>query len=313
MAYFNERTQSLYLDKMGELVQKIVGVTLVEAEKHDVAYIFRAKEFDSLFTKDKALTALKSTLNGMGFDYTKNKNISIDLEERPRKSPRAFTAIIKVPNDVRLVVMPKGGQDDYDSILHEAGHTLHYAWADPALPIEYKWLGDISVTETYAFLLEYLTLNKTWLDENIGIKDLNKYLDFSYIHKLYFLRRYAAKLGYELLLHRGERVREMSGQYKEQLENSLRFKHPESHYLTDVDDGLYSAEYLRAWIFEAQMRSKLVEKFGDKWFKNPEAGKFLAGLWSYGQKYDVVELARRIGFKGLDVKPILTEIMEHFS
>jgi hypothetical protein len=313
MNYFDNKTDSLYTDAMGEFVQKTVGVELDKAEKHDVAFLFRAKEFDPYFTKERTLTVLKSTLNGIGFDYTTNKNVSVDLEERPKKSPRAFTAIIRVPDKVILVVMPKGGQDDYDSILHEAGHTAHYASVDPRLSMEYRWLGDISVTETYAFLLEYLTLNTIWLNENIGLKNLKKYLDFSFLHKLFYLRRYSAKLRYELLLHRSKRVNEMSGQYKEQLENLLGFNHPESHYLSDVDDGFYSAEYLRAWIFEAQLRNNLVEKFGDKWFKNPETGKFLAELWSLGQKYNVVELAQRIGLRGLDVNPILTEITDHFS
>ncbi len=313
MTYFNERTESLYLDRMGEQLRKKVGVALNEAEKHDVAYILRAKEFDSYFTKDKVLTVLKRTLDGIGFDIAKHKNISIDLEERPRKNPRAFTALVKVPSDVRLVVMPKGGQDDYTSILHEAGHTLHFALVDPTLPIEYKWLGDLSVSETYAFLFEYLTLNRIWLDENISVKDLDKYLDFAYIYKLYYLRRYAGKLKYELLLHKSKGIKDMSEKYMKELEHSLTFKHPKSHYLTDTDDGFYSAQYLRAWIFEAQLRSKMAEKFGDKWFRNPQAGDFLAELWSSGQKYDAVELAQRIGFKGIDVKPVLVEITEHLA
>jgi hypothetical protein len=313
MTYFNERTESLYLDRMGEQVKKTVGVALNEAEKHDIAYIFRAKEFDSYFTKEKTLTVLKRTLDGMGFDIAKNKNVSIDLEERPKKNPRAFTALVRIPNDVRLVVMPKGGQDDYTSILHEAGHTLHFALVNPMLPVEYKWLGDLSVSETYAFLFEYLTLNRIWLDENIRIKDLDKYLDFAYIYKLYYLRRYTGKLKYELLLHKSKRIKDMSEKYKEELDHSLTFKNPESHYLTDTDDGFYSAQYLRAWIFEAQLRSRMIEKFGDKWFRNPQAGDFLAELWSNGQKFDVVELAQRIGFKGLDVKPILAEITEHLA
>jgi hypothetical protein len=181
------------------------------------------------------------------------------------------------------------------------------------LPVEYKWLGDLSVSETYAFLFEYLTLNRIWLDENIRIKDLDKYLDFAYIYKLYYLRRYTGKLKYELLLHKSKRIKDMSEKYKEELDHSLTFKNPESHYLTDTDDGFYSAQYLRAWIFEAQLRSRMTEKFGDKWFRNPQAGDFLAGLWSNGQKFDAVELAQRIGFKGLDVKPILAEITEHFA
>jgi hypothetical protein len=130
---------------------------------------------------------------------------------------------------------------------------------------------------------------------------------------LYFLRRYAGKLKYELLLHSNRDIKGMDKTYREELEGSLKFKHPEEHYLSDVDDGFYSSWYLRAWIFEAQLNSKMAEKFGKTWFKSPEAGKFLAELWSDGQKYNVEELAKRIGFKGLDIDPVLAEIKEHFE
>jgi hypothetical protein len=313
MSSFVQRTESLWIDRMEEKTKQALGLELPEVEKHDVAYIFRAKEFDSYFKKDKVSDSLDKTLKGIGFSIAQHKNILIDLEERPKKDPRAFTAIVRVPDDVRLVVMPKGGQDDYAAILHEAGHTVHYASVNPSLAIEYKWLGDPSVTETYAFLLEYLILNTTWLNENVGIKNLDKYLDFAYIHKLYFLRRYAGKLKYELLLHSNRDIKGMDKTYREELEGSLKFKHPEEHYLSDVDDGFYSSWYLRAWIFEAQLNSKMAEKFGKTWFKSPEAGKFLAELWSDGQKYNVEELAKRIGFKGLDIDPVLAEIKEHFE
>ncbi|WXG43772.1 MAG: hypothetical protein WED04_07020 [Promethearchaeati archaeon SRVP18_Atabeyarchaeia-1] len=313
MTSFVQKTDSLWVEKMGEKLKQVVGVELGEAEKHDATYVFRAKQFDSYFKEERALGILDKTLRGMGFIISQHKNIMIDMEKRPRKDPRAFTAVIKVPDDVRLVFLPKGGQDDYAAMLHEAGHTVHHASVDPLLPVEYKRLGDASVTETYAFLMEYLSLNTAWLKENIGLRELDSYLDFAYLYKMYFLRRYAAKLKYELLLHGGQEIGGMGKVYRETLEQALKFRHPEAHYLTDLDDGFYSTQYLRAWIFEAQLRSKIIERYGKTWFKNPEAGRFLAELWSSGQKYDVEELARRIGFKGLDARPILTEIEEHFE
>jgi oligoendopeptidase F len=313
MSKFATETESLWLDNMGKKTQQVLGIDLALAEKHDVEYIFRAKQFDSNFKKDKTLTTLDRTLNGIGFDIAQHKNVMIDFEERPKKDPRAFTAMVRVPDDIRLVIMPKGGQEDYVAMLHEAGHTVHYASISPSLAMEYKWLGDSSVTETYAFLLEYLTLNATWLKDNLGIKNTDEYLDFAYLHKLFFLRRYAAKLRYELLLHKSRNIGVMRKSYKKELETSMKFRHPEEHYLTDLDDGFYCAQYLRAWIFEAQLASKMVEKFGEAWYRSPEAGRFLMELWSLGQKYNVEELARRIGYNGLDTGATIAELTEHFG
>jgi hypothetical protein len=81
----------------------------------------------------------------------------------------------------------------------------------------------------------------------------------------------------------------------------------------DVDDGFYVSSYLRAWIFEAQLRSLLKEKYGGRWFSDPEAGKFLRELWSHGQKYDVEELAQMVGYHGLDINPLIKEIEENLK
>jgi hypothetical protein len=100
----------------------------------------------------------------------------------------------------------------------------------------------------------------------------------------------------------------MGDEYKATLQKALKFKHTEKHYLEDVDDGFYCAEYLRAWIFEAQLREALVEKFGEGWFENEKAGDYLKELWSYGQKYKADELVQTIGYVELDPDPLLEEI-----
>jgi len=305
------RTEDLYIDKMNDRLGKI-GISLEEAEKHDIGYFVRAKEFDQYFRKEEAVPTLKKTLKGMGIDLAKQKNIILDTEEREKKTPRAFCACLEVPEKVMLVIMPIGGHDDYDSLFHEAGHAEHFANVSKKEDMEYKYLGDNSVTESYAFLLEYLITNKNWLRKYVPMEDASAYLEFVYLLKLLMVRRYIAKLNYELALH-AKGMKGMDEIYAKTLESILKYKHPTSHYLIDLDDGFYCAQYLRAWIFEAQLRSALKEKFGEEWFLNPKAGRFLKDLWASGQKYDVEELARMTGFAGLDVDPLLEELEENLS
>jgi len=310
MQSFIRRTESLYTQRMDEVLQNKIGVKLEDAEKHDVAFLFRAKEYDRYFKKENVVDTLERTLTNMGIHLQKQKNIHLDTDERPKKSPRAFSVGIKIPEDVKLVLMPKGGHDDYATILHEAGHCEHFGCVEPNLAFEYKWSGDNSVTECFAFLLEYLTTDENWLRQYININEIKQYLNFQYLYKLYFLRRYGAKLSYELMLHT-KGLEGMDETYKETLERALKFKHPKNHYLMDLDDGFYCAWYLRAWIFESQLRALFKERFGEEWFNNADAGGFLKQLWSKGQKYDVVELAKRLGFSGLDIEPLVTSIQKN--
>jgi hypothetical protein len=310
---FNSETESIYVDRMTQILKEKVKVKLEEAEKHDIAFLFRAKEFDKYFKKEKIVETFQKTLAGMGIPLEKQKNIEIDKEERLKKSPRAFCSPIKVPDEIKLVIMPVGGHDDYAALFHEGGHTEHYAFVNRNLAVEYKRLGDNSVTESFAFLFEYLTQNEEWLRQYISPKITEKYLEFATLYTLFFVRSYGAKLSYENKLHMSPTLKRMKETYKKIMEKVLKFKHPQSHYLITVDDALYCAQYLQAWIFEAQLRNKLEEKFGKEWFNNPETGKFLKELWFHGQKFNVVELAQQLGFSGLDIKPLLLNIKERLS
>ncbi len=304
---FLEETENLYLSRMGEMINKKAQIALAEAEKHDAAFAFRAGEFDRFFRKEEAVKTLVETLAGMGIDLSAQKNIHLDVEERPRKSPRAFVAPIRIPDEIKLVVLPRGGHDDYAMLFHEAGHAQHLGTARADLPVEYRYLGDKSLTEGFAFLMEYLITNPLWLAKYTHMKNTNQFLRFVYLYKLYFLRRYAAKLSYELGLHT-KTVKQAPEDYSRILQSALKFQHPKSHYLMDLDDGFYTANYLRAWIFEGQVKKVLVERFGDNWFEKRDAGKQLQDWWSTGQKYRAEEMLRELGPTGLDPGPLAEEI-----
>ena len=108
------------------------------------------------------------------------------------------------------------------------------------------------------------------------------------------LRRYAAKLAYELELHGGSaELDEMPARYAELLGEALRVPWPRESWLADVDQGFYVACYLRAWALETRWRAALRERFGERWFESAAAGEWLRGLWRTGQRLDARRAARR--------------------
>ena len=70
---------------------------------------------------------------------------------------------MRVPAEVYLVLRPHGGQGDWTTFLHELGHALHFAHMRPDLPMEYRWLGDNSITEAYAMLFDHRMQDAGWL------------------------------------------------------------------------------------------------------------------------------------------------------
>ena len=75
-----------------------------------------------------------------------------------------------------------------------------------------------------------------------------------------------------------------------------------------MDEGFYSADYLRAWIRSAQLRSHLVAEVGDDWWRNPATGELLRGLFLEGTKPTSEEIAARLGYDPLDTAPLLDEL-----
>ena len=302
------RTEKIYVESMDQLLRNRTELTISEAWSYDIPYAFRGREFDEYFAKGTLQDAFNSSLKGMGIDPTKYSNIHIDSEDRPKKNPRAFCAAVKVPDDVRLVIRPGGGWRDYEAYFHEGGHAWHFGNTWKKHPAEYRYLGDNSVTESFAFLLGYLPTNKSWLKGVLGMNDTEEFMRFSLTHKLMFIRRYAAKLIYELKLHQAKVTGEFQDIYRNCLQKSLKIRHTEKHYLEDLDDGFYCADYLRAWILEGQIRAAVEEEFGEDWFVNERTGPFLKELWSYGQKYTADELVKTVGYVDLDMDPMIKGI-----
>ncbi len=300
-----DQTADTYFVKLEQHLGRI-GVPRAEARTSDIARIFRAAEFDSLFPAETLVDSLRRTLLGLGIDLERQPGLKLDTEPRPLKSPRAFCAPIRIPQEVMLVIKPKGGQDDYHSLFHEAGHAEHFSHVAPDLPFAFRGLGDNSVTESYAFLFEHLLYHAPWLTRILGVQGGAQYRELSLFSKLWFLRRYAAKLLYEQRLHA-----ELDGAdqvYVDILGRHLGVRIAPERYLEDVDDAFYVAQYLRAWIFEMQLRAYLEKQFGVEWFGTPQAGEFLISLWQQGQRFRVDELARQLGYAGLDTDPLVEEL-----
>jgi hypothetical protein len=306
---FSNATDSSYRELVEPQLLAETGVSFDALRRSDFPYFFRGKTHDSLFPEERLVEALERTLAGLGIDLRSQSNVTLDLEQRPSKSARAFCSPVHVPNEVYLVISRKGGRDDYAALFHEAGHTEHYANVDPDLPFEFRYLGDNSVTEGFAFLLEHLTEDPSWLAFALGDGDGDRYLEYVRASKLVFLRRYAAKLTYELELHAGRhRHAEMRKLYGDLLGKALRVDWPGVTYLADVDDGYYVANYLRAWAFETTLRRILRERFGEEWFLQPAAGDFLRSIWREGQRLSADELLTDMGEGALDFSVMLGEV-----
>ena len=289
-----DSTEKVYEQAADKLFRARIGVGLDEAKRWDVLRSFRAPQWDPQFPEDRMLPALEATLADMGVDLRSQKNVELDVERRPKKSPRAFCAPIEVPGRVVLVIQPMGGADDWRALFHEAGHTEHYANTSPDLTMEQKRLGDVAVTEGWAMLMQHLTDDPAWLSKRLDFPKPQEFAEEGTTQLLYMVRRYSAKLLYELEFHAAEDVTTQSSRYVGLLGDALKIEPAEVDYLGDFDASFYVTGYLRSWAFEAQLRTYLKERYGSDWFSDREAGSLLRELWSLGMSQSADDMLKDV-------------------
>jgi hypothetical protein len=305
-----DETERLWEREGDRLFRERVGLSLAEAGQWDVGRVFRAPELDQLFPTDGMVPALEATLGDLGVDLRSQANVHLDLEVRPNKSPRAFCAPIEVPGKVMLVIQPIGGKDDWEALFHEAGHTEHYGNTSETLSMEGKRLGDMAVTEGWAMLMQHLVTEPAWLNRRLDVPRVDDIGREGAAVLLYFVRRYSAKLLYEIEFFQSDEPTSMRNRYAEILSDALKLPiYPES-YLDDIDGSFYVTGYLRSWAFEAQLRDFLRGEFGNEWFTRREAGDLLRELWSVGQEPTADALLKDVTGATLEMAAVADRIRE---
>jgi hypothetical protein len=305
-----DETERLWEREADRLFRERLGIPLSEARSWDVARLLRAPELDQLFPEDQMVPALDATLTGLGIDLRSQRNVELDIERRPNKVPRPFCAPIEVPGRVMLVIQPIGGMDDWQALFHEAGHTEHYAHTSADAPFESRRLGDPAVSEGWAALLERLITEPAWLNRRLTVPRPADLAHEGATTNLFFSRRYAAKLLYEIEFFQAEDPVTMKQRYFEILSDALKLPVNAESYLDDIDGGFYVSGYLRSWAFEAQIRDFLRSEFGSEWFTRREAGDLLRELWSLGQGPSADELIRDVTGSRLEMGSVAARIRE---
>jgi hypothetical protein len=311
-AQFLRDTQAMWDEVCPEFVKRTLGMDAKEATRADALALFRAREFDQYFPASEMESSIRRQVREMGVDPDAGGRVRFDTGEREGKRSRAFCAPVRIPEEVYLVLRPHGGQTDWNTFLHELGHALHFAYMRPDHPMEFRWMGDNSVTEGYAMLFDHLMQDAGWLARytQLDKRTMPVFLRSGGFEELHFLRRYCAKLIYETHLWGGDASWDaLPDLYVETLTGATTFQYSRADAFVDVDPRFYAARYLRAWQLQALITETLVERYDADWWRNPRAGPWIVqSLFSEAQRELAQEQAERVAGKGLSFAPLIRSI-----
>ena len=284
-----------------------------EPSNAHVHYLRRLSPLESTYTKERSVDVCLASVGALGFDMNATPNIRLDLEDRPQKNPRACVIASNPPEIVHLITRAQGGIADYQAFMHEAGHALHYAGVDPRLSYTFRRIArDHALTEVYSFVFESITREPGWHAQHFGLSDGQalENAQATVMLEALLYRRYAAKLRYELGFWSSfaeERGRS-SRDYDTLLTAATGVRYDPRGYISDMDAGFYSADYLRAWIRSAQVRAHLRREVGEDWWRSVRTGEILRALFAEGTKPTSEQIAGRLGFDPLDTAPLVSEL-----
>ena len=234
---------------------------------------------------------------GSASTSTPSANVELDIEARPGKRPRAFCAPIRVPGRVVLVMLPQGGQDDYQALFHEAGP--HRALrATPTRGFRPS-IGSSATTPSPRASRSCSSTCcriRRWLRAHSSTSGRSRSTSrFTALHKLFFVRRYAAKLAYEIELHAGTRARHAARPLRRAAHGCGRRDVPARRTTSRTSTTASTAPATCArGRSRPQLRDHLRSRFGRAWFADAaRPATLLREMWGLGQSLRADELLPR--------------------
>ena len=158
-------------------------------------------------------------------------------------------------------------------------------------------------------LFDHRLQDAGWLQRYTPLEGerLQQYLRQAALEELQFLRRYCAKLLYEMELYSGAvSWGQLPDRYVEILTTATTFRYDRADAFVDVDPRFYASRYLRAWQLQGVLNESRTERFNDDWWRNPRCGPWMVQeLFGHGQRELATEQALRVAEKTLDFTALI--------
>lgn len=279
------------LDRGNELIGK-------DPEYYDDFYFFRNRIFrgiEKYFLKINPVITVKKTLKSIGFDFSR---IHFDTYDRPSKYPSPSCFFVKIPDDIRVLYKSESPYFNLQSCYHETGHAIHASSIDPELNYWEKYKFSMGVAEIFSILIERLTENPFYL-KDIGITDnkvLREVVLKNRFMELFFVVFYSANSLMKMeFWNKNLSIYETSRLYEKLIKKYMGLEVPGEYWMLHhilPESIMYVPSYMLAAIRAAELERYLTNRFGEKWWREANAGKMIKEIMSKGERINLKEFSK---------------------
>ncbi|MDX1371877.1 MAG: hypothetical protein R3321_05370 [Nitrososphaeraceae archaeon] len=279
-------------------------------EYYDDFYFFRNKvynDFEKVFYNINPIKEVKRVLKTLSFQL---ERISFDSEDRKNKYPSPICFFVQIPKDIRILYKSESPYFDLQGCFHEFGHAMHASSINPNLEYWKKYFIAMGISEIFSILLERLTKNENFLKSSLGIKDpkiLESIINRNNFMELFFVTFYSANSLMKIAFWEKDlNVSESNKIYSDLMYRFTGIRIPGKYWMLHhilPDSIMYVPSYLLAAVRAKELEVFLQNKFGEKWWLEKEAGRFLKNLMYVGSDLHLSS------FSNLDKNLFLKEIV----
>ncbi|TLX68119.1 MAG: hypothetical protein E6L03_04715 [Thaumarchaeota archaeon] len=289
-----ERAKTLFRKELNfgnELIGK-------DPEYYDDFYFFRNRIFrgiEKYFLKIDPVITVNKTLKSIGFDFSK---IYFDIKDRPGKYPSPICFFVKIPDDIRVLYKNESPYFNLQSCYHETGHAIHASSIDPKLEYWEKYKFSMGIAEIFSILIERLTKNPLYL-KDIGITNsrvLSELVIKNRFMELFFVVFYTANSLMKMdFWNKKLSMYEASRLYEKLIKRYMGLEVPGEYWMLHhilPESIMYVPSYMLAAIRAVELERYLNDRFGEKWWKEANAGKKIREIMSKGEKVNLKEFSK---------------------
>jgi hypothetical protein len=304
------RLEDKYVERFRASLEMTLGIPFHEIGSWDAAHWEAKNDQPHAFRENNLRGMVDLTIAELGVRPGDPEAVCLELERRTGKQSSPVCIPIRIPQEIKICMVPGDGSRYYAALLHECGHAYHFAWTSPSLPAEHRILGDRGLCESYAFLFEHFVQEREWLSRIVGFSKSESFIRFQALFRIFLIRRCAGKLCFSIKLHEQGSLDDAPQIYAETMRRYTGLQYAPESWKSGSEDDFISADHLRGWTLEAMLREYLRTKYGNAWALNRSASRFLKEIWETGMLYRADDLCREIGSGALEPQVLADQLWE---